>query len=132
MTQLWGKDAIAVRWPLLGNVSLTKAQLFSKLAYHRDLCKTSDSRPFLQEDGSTKPVRCTVVMVEAFSKSMRRSLKEGIYRFMVVPPPHPFLPQPLRPVIILSPNRFVDFLNLKILMAEVHQKSYIRNLRNIV
>ena len=50
-----------------------------ELANHRDQCKTSDSRPFLQEDGTTKSVRCTVVLMEAFSRKIIRSLKEGIY-----------------------------------------------------
>ena len=79
-TKLWDKTAIAIRWAKLGDVGLRKAELFNKLANHKDMCKTSDTRPFRQDDGSTKAVRCTVILIEAVSRQIKASLKEGIYK----------------------------------------------------
>ena len=77
-TQLWENNAIAIRWASLGNVGLTKSELFNRLANHKDMCKTSDSRPFCQDNGSTKALTFTVILIEAFSQQFKTSLKEGI------------------------------------------------------
>ena len=72
------REAIAIRWDQLGDVELSKADLFSRLSSHKDLSKASDTREFRQENGQMKKgCRCTVVLTAAFSKEILKSLKIG-------------------------------------------------------
>ena len=72
------REAIAIRWDYLGDVGLSKADLFSELSCHKNKSKASDTREFRQDNGQIKKgCRCTVVLTEAFSEEILKSLKRS-------------------------------------------------------
>lgn len=81
-TSYKNREAVAIRWDYLGDVGLSKADLFSKLSNHKDKSKASDTREFRQESGQMKKgCRCTVVLTSAFPKEIRQSISRSKLKF---------------------------------------------------
>ena len=87
-TEINREDALAIDWdalPPINKERMSKAhvQKILKAQTSSFVCHPSVKRDMIQEDGTSKPVRCVVVELSAFSKEVYKSLQKGIKYVLV-------------------------------------------------